>query len=79
MMFSQELNGHRMNIQATTCSKDSDQTARMRRLIWGFAGRTDHIVENFMKSYKGKWNIKKIILKMAFYEKSIDRGPTAGH
>ena len=25
-------------------SKDSDQTARMRRLIWGFAGRTYLIV-----------------------------------
>ena len=34
------------NIQAT--SKGSDQTARMRRLIWGFAGRTYHIVENVM-------------------------------
>ena len=27
-------------MQAT--SKDSDQTARMRRLTWGFAGRTLH-------------------------------------
>ena len=29
-------------MQAT--SKGSDQTARVRRLIWGFAGRTYHIV-----------------------------------
>ena len=29
-------------------SKGSDQTARMRRLIWGFAGRTYHIVGNLM-------------------------------
>ena len=29
-------------------SKDSDQTARMRRLIWGFDGRTYHIVGNLM-------------------------------
>ena len=29
-------------------SKGSDQTARMRRLIWDFAGRTDHIVQNLM-------------------------------
>ena len=34
------------NIQAT--SKGSDQTARMRRLIWGFAGCTYHIVGNLM-------------------------------
>ena len=33
-----------LNIQAT--SKGSDQTARMRRLIWGFAGRTYDIVGN---------------------------------
>ena len=33
-------------IQAT--SKDSDQTELMRRLIWGFAGRTHHIVGNLM-------------------------------
>ena len=35
-----------MNTQAT--SKDSDQTAHMRRLIWGFADRTYHIVGNLM-------------------------------
>ena len=34
------------NTQAT--SKGSDQTARTRRLIWGFAGRTYHIVGNIM-------------------------------
>ena len=34
------------NIQAI--SKGTDQTARMRRLIWGFAGRTYHIVRNLM-------------------------------
>ena len=33
-------------MQAT--SKGSDQTARMRRLIWGFAGRAYHIVGNLM-------------------------------
>ena len=33
-------------MQAT--SKDSDQTAHMRRLILGFAGRTYHIVGNLM-------------------------------
>ena len=32
--------------QAT--SKGSDQTAHMRRLIWGFVGRTNHFVGNFM-------------------------------
>ena len=35
-----------MNIQAT--SKGSDQNARMRRLIWAFAGSTYHIVGNLM-------------------------------
>ena len=34
------------NIQVT--SKGSDQTARMRRLIGGFDGRTYHIVGNLM-------------------------------
>ena len=34
------------NIQAT--SKDSDQTARMYRLVLAFAGRTYHIVGNLM-------------------------------
>ena len=29
-------------------SKGSDQTARISRLIWGFAGRTYHIVGNLM-------------------------------
>ena len=29
-------------------SKGSDQTARMSRLIWGFVGRTYHIVGNTM-------------------------------
>ena len=33
-------------MQAT--SKGSDQTTRKRRLIWGFAGRTYHIVGNLM-------------------------------
>ena len=40
----QSVAQHSLNIQAT--SKGSDQTARMRRLIWGFAGRTYHIVGN---------------------------------
>ena len=31
-----------------TTSKGSDQTARMRRLIWAFTGRTYHIVGNLM-------------------------------
>ena len=34
------------NIQAT--GKGSNQTARMRRLNWGFSGRTYHIVGNIM-------------------------------
>ena len=33
-------------MQAT--SKCSDQTARMRRLVWGFAGRKYYIVGNLM-------------------------------
>ena len=30
-------------------SNGSDQTARMRRLVWAFAGRTYHIVGNLMQ------------------------------
>ena len=37
-------------MQAT--SKGSDQTARMGRLIWGFAGCTYHIVGNLMSWLK---------------------------
>ena len=33
-------------------SKGSDQTARTRRLIRGFAGRTYHIVGNLMSRLK---------------------------
>ena len=49
------------NTQAT--SKGSDRTARMRRLIWGFAGRTYHIVGNLM--YWLKCN-----MKLHFFRKS---------
>ena len=35
-------------IESQATSKGSDQTARMRRLICGFAGRTYHIVGNLM-------------------------------
>ena len=35
-------------IDTQASSKGSDQTARMRRLIWGFAGRTYHNVGNPM-------------------------------
>ena len=38
------------NIQAA--SKDSDQTAHMRRLILGFAGRTYHVVGNLISRLK---------------------------
>ena len=37
-------------IQAT--SKGTDQIARMRRLIWGFAGHTYHSVGNHMPRLK---------------------------
>ena len=37
------------HIQAT--SKGSDQTARMRRLFWAFAGRTYHIVGDHMPRF----------------------------
>ena len=49
MVFSQQ------NIEAT--SKDSDQTVRMRRLIWGFAGRTYHIVGNLMSRLSHKFQL----------------------
>ena len=45
MLFGQKRKSK--NIQAI--SKGSDQTAHMRRLIWGSAGRTYHIVGNLMR------------------------------
>ena len=39
-----------LNIQAT--SKGYNQTARMRRLIWAFAGRTYHIVGKLMSQLR---------------------------
>ena len=36
------------NSKWCSTSKGSDQTVRMRRLVWAFAGRTYHIVGNFM-------------------------------
>ena len=42
----------RFTITSPATSKDSDQTARMRRLIWGFAGRTYHIVGNLIRRPK---------------------------
>ena len=36
-------------VEDQAISKGSDQTARMRRLIWGIAGRTYHIVGNLMR------------------------------
>ena len=35
-------------IETQATSKGSDQTVCMRRLVWGFAGRTFHIVGNLM-------------------------------
>ena len=35
-------------IEYSSDKQGSDQTARMRRLIWGFAGRTYHIVGNLI-------------------------------
>ena len=49
-----------MEIQAT--SKGSDQTARMRRLIWGFTGRTYHIVRNLMPRLIGNFMSWLIII-----------------
>ena len=43
-----------LNIQGT--SKCSDQTARMHRMVWAFAGRTHHIVGNLMLRLK-IWNL----------------------
>ena len=46
----QSVASHSKNIQAT--SKGSDQTARMHRLVWAFAGRIYHIVGNLMPRLK---------------------------
>ena len=43
MLFGQQLNSQKIFMR-----QGSDQTARMRRKIWGFAGRTYHIVGNLM-------------------------------
>ena len=48
-------------IEYLATSKCSDQIARMRRLIWDFAGRTYHIVGNLMSRLKlisrwGSWH-----------------------
>ena len=47
------------NIQAT--SKGSDQSERMRRLVWAFADRTYHIVGNLM------YRLIKFILQLLRY------------
>ena len=39
-------------IEYSATSKGSDQTARMRRLVWAFAGRIYHIVGNLMSRLK---------------------------
>ena len=51
------------NIQAR--SKGSDQTARMRRLIGGFAGRTYHVVGNLM-SRLNYWELVNITDSLEF-------------
>ena len=59
----QSVTEHFKNIEAT--SKGSDQTARMRRLVWAFAGRTYHIVGNltyyikFYSSYEMYFTTKR--------------------
>ena len=37
-----------LSLKAQVTSKGSDQTARMRRLVWAFTGRTYHIVGNLV-------------------------------
>ena len=51
-----------LNIQAT--NKGSDQSGRMRRLIWAFAGCTYHIIGNIMSRLKCKIIVKPGIHKM---------------
>ena len=41
-----------LSLETQATSKGSDQTVRMRRLVWGFAGRTYHIVGNLMHLLK---------------------------
>ena len=57
----QSVAWHSWDIQAT--SKGCDQTARMCRLIWGFAGSTYHIVGNLMSrlNYMRQINISIIL------------------
>ena len=64
MVFTQLVSvaWYSQNIQAT--SKGSDQTARTGRLIWGFAGRTYHIVGNLMSIML--WELKRTSLMRRF-------------
>ena len=41
-------------------SEDSDQTGRMPRLIWVFAGRTCHFVGFVMRQLKWRWSSSKL-------------------
>ena len=53
-------------------SKGSDQTAHMRRLIWGFAGRTYHSVGNLLSRLI---NMMKIVFLLWHWEQTISHNP----
>ena len=58
-------------------SEDSDQTGRMSRLIWVFAGRKGHFVVFFTRRliYKGGLNIKPYNSQLAHMSLSSVRRP----
>ena len=53
-------------IEYKATSKGSHQTARMRRLVWAFAGRTYHIVGNLMSPliYRGSYMSAHVLLNL---------------
>ena len=55
-------------------SEDSDQTGRMPRLIWGFAGRTCHFAGFVMRRFKSSQN-HDINARREADGINIDRGP----
>ena len=69
MVFMQSVADQSYSIQATR--KGSDQTARMRRLIWAFAGRTYHIVGNLMSRLKYFYGEKQKLWKTAIFRCKI--------
>ena len=56
----------RLENHSQATSKGSDETVCMRRLIWVFAGRTNHIVGNLMSrrdDARGSWRLAEVVTR----------------